>query len=568
MRNLSIIVFINWLKNAGVDTAANELQRARIMLLNRLLLITLAVSSMVLLITCALQHWVIVAVNTMVLLLLVFPSFQLQKKGRSAFAQNYFLIGGTLAVFYLSIKASSEGRLIDVENILFAVGGAAVVLLEGRRLWLMYGMVSLCLLSLKAWKNQQIGSGDPENIIFLVINNGMALVALLTFTSVLRRVLYRLLRHLEESSNRLKKQKKKLEEQERIMRALIDNVPVFLAMVRTDGRYMVVNKTYSAAFQVDANKAHEYNMYDILPENILHQHAALFQKAFNGELVAFESAVELPSGEVSMGRGKYIPLYNEKGEVYAVSAFVVDITDLKEKEARLAELNQTKDRLFSIIAHDVRAPIGSLQNLLELWEQGMIEAEEMEEMAGQLKQNVSDLSFMLENLLHWARGQLDGFHIERRTVCLSKVVVEKAKLFERLAKEKGIDLQYDAPEKAMITADLNHCRLIIRNLLSNAIKFSDTRGKVELRVKEELEHCLLEIRDEGRGMTKEQVQQILSGEMRSSKGTEGEVGTGLGLVLVQEMVAHNKGAFGVESAPQKGSRFWVRLPKALVQTSS
>lgn len=548
------------LKEVGLEGLTDELQRSRVMLLNRLVLVSLVVCIVVFTITAILGRWQPAIVNFSCIFVLLLPTFHFQKRKQFLTAQVYFIIGASLAVCYLSYIAIQDGHMIDVENVLFGLAAAAVLLFEGGRLYGIYFSISVLLISLKIIESHHFGDTQPDSDLFIVINNIVALAGIFIFNSVFRRVLYRLLDQVEESSTRLRHQKERLEEQEHITRAMIDNVPVLLALVRRNGRYMVVNKIYGETFEFDAQKASELNVYGVLPDNILEKHTPLFQRVFGGETVSFEDTVELPNGGQSIGRGRYIPLFDEKGTVYAISAFVVDITDLKKKERQLAELNHTKNKLFSIIAHDIRAPIGSLQGLLELWEEGMIEPEEFGEMAGHLKKSVSELAFMLENLLHWARGQLDGFSTQLETIDLTKIIQEKLRLFKTIAAEKDITIQYKGPEKAEVQVDSNQCRLILRNLLSNAIKFSRNGGTVTIRVNKVGTAWECSVEDSGEGMSEEQIQQILRREVSSSKGTAGEVGTGLGLVLVQEMVANNGGSFGIESESGVRSRFWLRLP--------
>jgi signal transduction histidine kinase len=236
--------------------------------------------------------------------------------------------------------------------------------------------------------------------------------------------------------------------------------------------------------------------------------------------------------------------------------------EIRIQNDKLREANQLKDKFFSIIGHDMRSPLVSLKGLLGMLLRNEISEEEFKLFAPKLNQLVIGTNETLENLLQWSHSQLSGLSFNPVRVSLYDLTVTCFTLFADAARAKSITLVNQVPAGTTWIADRNHVELILRNLVHNAIKYTHTGGQVTVAANSTPTLDELVVSDTGIGMTAEQVAQLFnSAELKTQRGTGGERGTGLGLMLCNEMVSHHGGELTVESAPGKGTTFYVRLKK-------
>lgn len=229
----------------------------------------------------------------------------------------------------------------------------------------------------------------------------------------------------------------------------------------------------------------------------------------------------------------------------------------------LGELNRTKEKLFSIIAHDMRSPLGSLRGSLDLLQQQMISAAEFEQIAAILIQQVDDLQASQENLLQWSRSQLSGISVREQLVSLRKLVEEKTASLQPQAIKKDISIRIEISDQALVKADIDHCSLILRNLLTNAIKFSPVGGLIVVSSQAQHDFIRISIADEGIGMSPAQLDLLNAGSVNvSTRGTSNEKGTGLGLLLCKEFLEKNGGHLHITPNHPKGSVVSFLLPIA------
>lgn len=232
-----------------------------------------------------------------------------------------------------------------------------------------------------------------------------------------------------------------------------------------------------------------------------------------------------------------------------------------EYQKELMELNFTKNKIISIISHDLRSPLNSLKGVLGLLNKRQITQDEFYRLAGDLGKNVENLSYMMDNLLHWAFTQMKGFTPSPSTFSLQQIAEEQVTLFAEAARQKGILLQNYITEPVAVYADVNHIRLILRNLINNAIKFSNKGGLVCIKATIDTGYVTIFVTDTGVGIPEEYLKKILkSNPQASATGTRGETGTGLGLLLCKEMIAYNGGQLWISSKPGEGSTFSFSLP--------
>ncbi|MDO1514625.1 tetratricopeptide repeat-containing sensor histidine kinase [Maribacter confluentis] len=236
--------------------------------------------------------------------------------------------------------------------------------------------------------------------------------------------------------------------------------------------------------------------------------------------------------------------------------------DLEEKQAYLNELNQTKNKLFSIIGHDLRGPIGAFQGLLKLFKEGEMTKDEFLNFVPKLKVDIDTISFTLNNLLSWGQTQMNGSITKPSVTNLVTIVDENIALLSEIAQSKSITLQNRIEPNCQIWSDPNQIDIIIRNLLSNALKFTPNNGQIIIGAIQKLKTCEIYVKDNGMGMSEETMSKIFQKDANhTTYGTNDEKGTGLGLSLCKEMVEKNKGKIWVHSALGKGSTFYFSIPR-------
>lgn len=235
---------------------------------------------------------------------------------------------------------------------------------------------------------------------------------------------------------------------------------------------------------------------------------------------------------------------------------------VEEKNRDLQKMNDTKEKLFSIISHDLRSPIGQLKNLLQLVSDQQISPETFQQFSSKLSTEVDSLHSTLDNLLRWSISQLQGIKAMPEKVDLEEMVRLKFAMFKQPAEQKNIRLIAEDLHH-YVWADPNHVQLVLRNLISNAIKYSYENGRILVRSSVKDQMVIIEVNDTGMGMNEDVRQSIFNPEnIVSNRGTANERGTGLGLKLCKEFVEKNNGAIWVESTNEKGSSFFFSLPQA------
>ncbi|MCB9333272.1 MAG: tetratricopeptide repeat protein [Lewinellaceae bacterium] len=237
---------------------------------------------------------------------------------------------------------------------------------------------------------------------------------------------------------------------------------------------------------------------------------------------------------------------------------------LNAQNIQLAQLNQTKDKFFSIIAHDLRSPLAAFQGVGEqlnfYLEKGNLP--KLHQISDLLSRSATSLSTLLDNLLSWAllnRGMIP-YHPE--PVDIGTVVAENFDVYEHAATAKGIRLENQVPGNLLVQADPNALQAILRNLIGNAIKFtpSGQNGAVTVGCTQRDNKVFITVNDTGTGIAAEKLDKLFSLEKRPERGTAGEKGAGLGLVLCKELVEMNKGLLRVFSTKGRGASVEFSLP--------
>lgn len=260
---------------------------------------------------------------------------------------------------------------------------------------------------------------------------------------------------------------------------------------------------------------------------------------------------------IGVGIFIFILVRNNKESITDNSALIL-------ANQQLSEANQTRDKFLSIIGHDLKNPFNSVLGLTSLlsseWE--TIPDEEKRYIINEINSTSNTLYELMDNLLLWAKNQSNSIHVFQEEFDLNEYLVDMYEIFRNQASYKNIKILMDIGEKNMVFADPNMISTVLRNLMSNAIKFTRKSGKISIELKQrdmELEFC---ISDNGKGLLPDDLKRILETKSdHSTKGTENETGTGLGLLLVKEFIRLNGGVFWVESKVDIGSKFYFTLPK-------
>ena len=232
----------------------------------------------------------------------------------------------------------------------------------------------------------------------------------------------------------------------------------------------------------------------------------------------------------------------------------------------LRQSNALKDRMFSIIGHDLRSPLSAAKLKMDFILRGIIDptAEDFKEKTVyELLTTMDESLDLLQNLLGWAKSESGKIHIIPEVLDLHDLAAQTFRLLKLGSEHKNITLTNNVPKDTYVNADMNTIKTVLRNLVSNAIKFTPTDGEIKLNAVLKGDRTIIEIEDNGQGIPKEDIPKILNPNEHFSKlGTNNEPGTGLGLVLCQRFVDSNGGTLKIKSTLGKGSTFYFDLAVA------
>jgi two-component system, sensor histidine kinase and response regulator len=234
--------------------------------------------------------------------------------------------------------------------------------------------------------------------------------------------------------------------------------------------------------------------------------------------------------------------------------------EIEKHTQLLSDLNSTKDKLFSIISHDLRSPVASLRGLMDIVGKDGLTQDEFRQITHALKRNLDSVYDDLDHLLLWAQTQLKGLQAFPENVDVRKIAEEKIELFRDQATGKNITLINEIPDDTFVLADRNHVNLILRNLIVNAIKFNRSGGTIQLRSREMNRFHEISVTDSGIGISLDDIQKLFNAQTHFTRpGTNKEKGIGLGLMLSKEFIETNHGKIWVTSELGRGTTFTFTL---------
>ncbi|PZX50959.1 tetratricopeptide repeat-containing sensor histidine kinase [Algoriphagus chordae] len=246
--------------------------------------------------------------------------------------------------------------------------------------------------------------------------------------------------------------------------------------------------------------------------------------------------------------------------------------DLEAKSTQLQEINQTKNRLFSILGHDLKGPVGQVKSIVDLLVDGHLNQAEFDELIQNLKMDVDSVYFTLNNTLKWSVAQMEGFKLHKVYVNLSELVYSNVKLIKAQLSDKSLKVDIsELPDELEIYADRDLIEVVIRNILNNAVKFSNPGDLIQVSAEINQSTITCSIKDQGIGMNDKQIKELLSDDnviTNSTLGTKKEKGTGLGLQICKEFTRMNGGELQIVSKKGEGTKVCVKIPTRNVLVSN
>jgi signal transduction histidine kinase len=245
--------------------------------------------------------------------------------------------------------------------------------------------------------------------------------------------------------------------------------------------------------------------------------------------------------------------------------------ELEGQSQELKSINETKSKLFSILGHDLRGPIGQIKTVVDLMDRNELEKEEFFELIGYLKKDIDSVYFTLNNTLKWSISQMEGFEINPQEYNLTDIVRNSLGLLQASIKDKNLVVFNRLNDKTSVYGDPDLVEVAVRNVVNNAVKFSNPGDAITIYAEKDENWINLFVLDQGVGMNQEKINEILSDAYtitKSKPGTQKEKGSGLGLQLVKEFVNMNGGEIEIESNPGHGTKFCLKLPNLKSQLDS
>lgn len=235
---------------------------------------------------------------------------------------------------------------------------------------------------------------------------------------------------------------------------------------------------------------------------------------------------------------------------------------LVQKNIQLEEVNQVKDKLFSIVSHDLKDSVSSIKAFLDLLKDDGITKEEFNNLIPELSENANNASSLLFNLLNWSKSQMQNLQSKPELFNIQEVFQIKISLIEKKVNDKGI-IVIDESRREFVYADKSMMEIVIQNLITNAVKFTGKGDVITVSNQDYNGKILICIEDTGIGISEENQKKLFNAKKNfTTNGTENEKGTGLGLTISKDLVELNNGRIWLESTPNIGSKFFIELPKA------
>ncbi len=405
----------------------------------------------------------------------------------------------------------------------------------------------------------------------LIYSLGAITILILTLITLL----FSRFRNKQKANKELEEKNKSITEKNIFLQVLMDTIPNPMFYTDTKGRLLGCNKAFRTFHHKSEDELKGTVVYDLYSKDVAN---ACFKEDLllreNKGMRQFELRIKLDDGKehnLIFYKNTYL---DSKNEFAGLLGIMLDITNrkkaedrLKRSEKKLRELNATKDKFFSIIAHDLKNPFNVILGFSELLYTGYERYgdDEKKNMIKNLHEASANTYKLLQNLLEWAKAQLGKITVKQEVFDLKNIADENFEVFSSVAKSKNIKIESDIPYKTLVKADKNMINTVVRNLISNAIKFTPEGGKIKISARILNGHTEFCVADNGVGIKSEDIDKLFSiSEQFRSVGTNNETGSGLGLILCKEFVEKNGGTIWVESEYKSGSKFRFILSTASI----
>jgi PAS domain S-box-containing protein len=353
-------------------------------------------------------------------------------------------------------------------------------------------------------------------------------------------------------------------------RLLINNQGEGIAMVDPSDSFLFANPAAEEIFGVPGGKLVGRSLFDFVDDKGKATISEQTERRKTGNKDTYEMEIRQAGGDMKRILITATPQY-EAEEFKGTFAVFRDVTDwrlteenLRKSENELREANAAKDKLFSIIAHDLKNPFNSILGFTDMLvnDHSDYSGEEILTIIKMINEASKQTHNLLENLLNWSRAQTGGISIEPDILDIYEIAEGVLRLYEGSAGEKNLELLNRIKPGTKAWGDANMVASILRNLISNGIKFTRPKGKVTLSTKGSRNNLDIQVADNGIGIPADMLDKLFRIEENNRRsGTTNEEGTGLGLVLCMEFAEMNGGTILVNSKPEKGSTFSLRLPR-------
>jgi PAS domain S-box-containing protein len=364
--------------------------------------------------------------------------------------------------------------------------------------------------------------------------------------------------------------RQRLLQREKQLALLVEQAPTAIAMLDDELKYLSASQRWMEYFNIIGNHIKGKSHERMLPE-AGKKWMAIYRNCLAGENYRIdEDCLVHPDGAVQWLRWEARPWYRSRNEIGGLILHAEDITIQKQREEqiqalnkKLYEHNELKDKLFSIMAHDLKSPFTAGLGLLDLIckKEDVLSVKELMTYLKLLRTNLGQTNKTLFQLLEWAKIQKNGQVFNPVMLNLHTETKATLGMLNVTAEAKGIQLENKIAADTSIYADREMIDTILRNLVSNGIKFTPRGGKVSITAHQQGDWLEVQVKDTGVGMKEKDLKALVEGEIHySTKGTEGEKGTGLGISLCKEFVEKHGGKLWAESAKEKGTTFFFTLP--------
>lgn len=356
-----------------------------------------------------------------------------------------------------------------------------------------------------------------------------------------------------------------LKNREKFLQTLIDTIPITIYYKDTEGRYVGCNYEYTRFIGKKKDEIIGKGLYEIFRK----EEADILKKA-DDELFetkgvqVYDSVMTAADGSSRNVNFHNTVYFDDEGVMQGMLGVMIDITDRVNNEQKLLELNNTKDRLFSIIAHDLKNPFSSIMGILDVLIDEYNDLDDKTRMEYLLILNKSskNLFKLLTNLLEWSTSQSSSIKFEPINISLKEIIFDELAVLKEQADVKNILVKVNSVSNPVVRVDRNMISTVFRNLISNAIKFTKEGGEININIEESEKKIIVSIKDNGVGIPEEIIKRLFCiNEKVSTIGTNKEIGTGLGLILCKEFIDKHNGLISVISKEGEGSVFKITLFK-------